>query len=640
MFLFTCSGFAVSGRPSRTSSRYAYEIDQYNVSIQVGEDNVYHVTEELNVHYNQSRRGILRYITYRGAIGREIEGKLLQHSYRAKITDVNVEGAPFTTYKEDGNFVIQIGDPNRYVTGDQSYRISYSYDPGEDGTSILDEVYYNLIPDDWDAPIAAGAFTVTLPKSFDTQKVEFTGGRYGGVDTGLVDWSVSGNTISGQLTRSLSPGEGITLRVNLPDGYFVGVRTDLGLVVLLYAITLAAGAAGIFLWFKLGRDEKLVPTIEFYPPEGLTSADVGYIIDGYSDNEDLISLIIYWASKGYLKIEETDPGFVLYKLQELPMDAKSYENILFQGLFHSRDSVSDKELEEKFHSTLESSKTQLKDYFQSSKSRRIFTRSSQVARVLASLIAIVPIAALALLGSYIKVVSELWFVPVALFAVLFLVSLILMMVTYDRWNSQSSGKRLGLFGGSCVLCGVSLLFLMCYGVYIVSMPAATLLCIGASVLLALLAVVMKKHTPQGQAWTEKILGLREFIETAELDRINTLVEENPEYFYSVLPFAYVLGLTDKWAKQFESIAVPPPTWYVSSDPHSVYTTMWMVRRLNRCTRSMAHVMTSVPPPPPSARSSNRGSGRSGRSGGFSGGGHGGGGGRSWVKEDTKKSPLY
>lgn len=619
----------MSGRPSRTSSRYAYEIDQYNVSIQVGEDNVYHVTEELNVHYNQSRRGILRYITYRGAIGREIEGKLLQHSYRAKITDVNVEGAPFTTYKEDGNFVIQIGDPNRYVTGDQSYRISYSYDPGEDGTSILDEVYYNLIPDDWDAPIAAGAFTVTLPKSFDTQKVEFTGGRYGGVDTGLVDWSVSGNTISGQLTRSLSPGEGITLRVNLPDGYFVGVRTDLGLVVLLYAITLAAGAAGIFLWFKLGRDEKLVPTIEFYPPEGLTSADVGYIIDGYSDNEDLISLIIYWASKGYLKIEETDPGFVLYKLQELPMDAKSYENILFQGLFHSRDSVSDKELEEKFHSTLESSKTQLKDYFQSSKSRRIFTRSSQVARVLASLIAIVPIAALALLGSYIKVVSELWFVPVALFAVLFLVSLILMMVTYDRWNSQSSGKRLGLFGGSCVLCGVSLLFLMCYGVYIVSMPAATLLCIGASVLLALLAVVMKKHTPQGQAWTEKILGLREFIETAELDRINTLVEENPEYFYSVLPFAYVLGLTDKWAKQFESIAVPPPTWYVSSDPHSVYTTMWMVRRLNRCTRSMAHVMTSVPPPPPSARSSNRGSGRSGRSGGFSGGGHGGGGGRSW-----------
>lgn len=619
----------MSGRPSRTSSRYAYEIDQYNVSIQVGEDNVYHVTEELNVHYNQSRRGILRYITYRGAIGREIEGKLLQHSYRAKITDVNVEGAPFTTYKEDGNFVIQIGDPNRYVTGDQSYRISYSYDPGEDGTSILDEVYYNLIPDDWDAPIAAGAFTVTLPKSFDTQKVEFTGGRYGGVDTGLVDWSVSGNTISGQLTRSLSPGEGITLRVNLPDGYFVGVRTDLGLVVLLYAITLAAGAAGIFLWFKLGRDEKLVPTVEFYPPEGLTSADVGYIIDGYSDNEDLISLIIYWASKGYLKIEETDPGFVLYKLQELPMDAKSYENILFQGLFHSRDSVSDKELEEKFHSTLESAKTQLKDYFQSSKSRRIFTGSSLVARVLASLIAIVPIAALALLGSYIKVVSELWFVPVALFAVLFLISLILMMVTYDRWNSQSSGKRLGLFGGSCVLCGVSLLFLMCYGVYIVSMPAATLLCIGASVLLALLAVVMKKHTPQGQAWTEKILGLREFIETAELDRINTLVEENPEYFYSVLPFAYVLGLTDKWAKQFESIAVPPPTWYVSSDPHSVYTTMWMVRRLNRCTRSMAHAMTSVPPPPPSARSSNRGSGRSGRSGGFSGGGHGGGGGRSW-----------
>lgn len=98
------------------------------------------------------------------------------------------------------------------------------------------------------------------------------------------------------------------------------------------------------------------------------------------------------------------------------------------------------------------------------------------------------------------------------------------------------------FSAALVCCaGCPSLFLMCYGVYIVSMPAATLLCIGASVLLALLAVVMKKHTPQGQAWTEKILGLREFIETAELDRINTLVEENPEYFYSVLPFAYGVG---------------------------------------------------------------------------------------------------
>lgn len=595
----------------------------------MGEDNVYHVTEELDIHYNHSRRGILRYITYRGAIGREIEGKLLQHSYRAKITDVQVEGAPFSTYKEDGNFVIQIGDPNRYVTGDQSYRISYSYDPGEDGTTILDEVYYNLIADDWDAPIAAGTFSVTLPKGFDSGEVEFTGGRYGGVDTSLVDWSVSGNTISGSLTRSLYPGEGVTLRVNLPDGYFVGVRTDFGLVVLLYAIILLSGVVGVLLWFKLGRDEKLVPTIEFYPPDGLTSADVGYIIDGYSDNEDLISLIIYWASKGYLKIAETDKGFVLYKLRNLPGESKVYEEILFRGLFHERDSVSNRELEQKFHTTLESAKAQLKDYYQSAKSRRIFTRSSLVARVLAAFLAVVPVAALALLGSYIKVASELWIVPVALFAMFFLFSLILMMVTYDRWNSQSTGKRLGLFGGSCVLCGVSLLFLMCYGVFILSMPVATLLCTGVTVLLSLLAVVMKKHTPQGQTWTEKILGLREFIETAELDRINTLVEENPEYFYSVLPFAYVLGLTDKWAKQFESIAVAPPSWYVSSDPHSVYTTMWMVRRLDRCTRSMARAMTSVPPPPPSARSSNSGGGHFGGGGGFSGGGHGGGGGRSW-----------
>ena len=41
------------------------------------------------------------------------------------------------------------------------------------------------------------------------------------------------------------------------------------------------------------------------------------------------------------------------------------------------------------------------------------------------------------------------------------------------------------------------------------------------------------------------------MKTVEKDKINELVEENPNYFYDILPYAYVLGVSDKWSKKFE-----------------------------------------------------------------------------------------
>ena len=41
-----------------------------------------------------------------------------------------------------------------------------------------------------------------------------------------------------------------------------------------------------------------------------------------------------------------------------------------------------------------------------------------------------------------------------------------------------------------------------------------------------------------------LAGLRDFIETAELERMKVIAEQSPHLFYHILPFAYVFGLTD------------------------------------------------------------------------------------------------
>ena len=57
----------------------------------------------------------------------------------------------------------------------------------------------------------------------------------------------------------------------------------------------------IFLWYKFGRDEQIVETVEFYPPEGFNSLEIGYLYKGKAENQDVISLLIYLANEGYIK---------------------------------------------------------------------------------------------------------------------------------------------------------------------------------------------------------------------------------------------------------------------------------------------------------------------------------------------------
>ena len=56
-----------------------------------------------------------------------------------------------------------------------------------------------------------------------------------------------------------------------------------------------------------------------YPPQGMTPAEVGYVLDGTADKKDLISMILYFAEQGYLTIEQTNKKkFTLHKQCDIP----------------------------------------------------------------------------------------------------------------------------------------------------------------------------------------------------------------------------------------------------------------------------------------------------------------------------------
>ena len=131
-----------------------------------------------------------------------------------------------------------------------------------------------------------------------------------------------------------------------------------------------------------------------------------------------------------------------------------------------------------------------------------------------------------------------------------------------------------------------------------------------------------KRTVYGDELVGKIRGFRNFLEVAEKPKLEMLVEQDPTYFYNILPFTYIFGLSDKWIKKFEGIALDVPTWYTPTT-----TMVFNTNRFNSFVEDTMSRATTSMTSSPNSSSSSGGSFSSG--GGFSGGGFGGGGGGSW-----------
>ena len=292
----------------------AYNTMAYNVQLDLYENNSFVVTEDVTVNFTEPRHGIFSNIPYKGTTTRQVDGKTVLEKYRMKISDVQVENYNFDTYTENGNLVIRIGSEDEYVEGPQTYHISYRCTLYDDENAAFDSLYWNILPNEWPTSIVSSSMTVKMPKAFDPSMVEFIAGDYGRADMGAVEWSVSGTTIKADTTRMLNAGEGVTVNVILPEGYFAGEKTMAWMQWLMMLIIVVAPLLSLLLWFRFGRDPRVVRTVEFYAPEGVSPAELGYIIDGAVDSKDIVSLIIYWANSGYLTIrEDEETKFTLIK---------------------------------------------------------------------------------------------------------------------------------------------------------------------------------------------------------------------------------------------------------------------------------------------------------------------------------------
>lgn len=410
--------------------------------------------------------------------------------------------------------------------------------------------------------------------------------------------------------------EGITLLFTLPEGAlssYTATRVFTGETALILLVCVAVVALA-YLCARLCRTKReLITTVNIKAPDGMDPLQMGKLLDGIADGEDVTSMIYYFADKGYLSInlsDEDDP--VLLKNGDLPETAPAHQKTLFKGLFKNGNEIAVSSLKYKFYESADSAKEQL-----SARTIPRYEKKSLLGTAACVLLSVLTAFLLPLVAGFIRIGHGYFYwqgVIVAIPAVVVCLIEIWRRSYRYKWNK---GKSLGVLLAELVVCAIAAVaFSYLFAEHILT--GIQTACLVLSVCLCGLIA------PTTLSWTEKycdtlgqILGFKDFIVHTEEDKIKFMLEESPELYYHILPYAQVLGVSDEWEKKFEKILIEPPSWCVST-----HMTVFDYMILNRCIRRAT--ISMMMRPQKNGRVGRSGGG--GRFGGFSGGGRGGGGG--------------
>ena len=408
--------------------------------------------------------------------------------------------------------------------------------------------------------------------------------------------------------------EGITVEFIFTDGVledFTKTRIlteDIWKILLGGTVCVLASFVTLFL---TKRKNLIIPTVNVKAPDDLDPLQMGKMLDGAVDTEDVTSMIYYFAHQGYLSInlEDEKNPILLKKVAHLPDDAPIHEKTLFNGLFASGDSVCAEDLAFKFYEKVEVAKLQLPAV-------KMYQPKSVVGYLAGGLIGglfafLTPMlmAVCKVGGGYVYPFGFAYLLPIA---VLLFSGFLCENYRY-KWKKS---RRVWIWIGSLAFAALMLtLWVFTLAHHIMTeyeMLLTGLTAIGCTLITSSALSRREEYCNElGQ-----ILGFKDFIVYTEEDKIKEMLEINPELYYKVLPYAQVLGVTNEWENKFASLVLTPPAWCVGSR-----MTVFDYMLLHRCvSRSMASAMQ--------APRNNGGVGRSGGGGsfgGFGGGGHGGGG---------------
>lgn len=586
-----------------------YTITDYNFYGKLNEKNQLAVTETITVDFSEKRHGIYRDFPSYFTIDVQDNDDIKTMKYKEEFSKVST-GKDKHSIENGEVFSIKIGDKNKTLIGTHTYTISYICTIYDDRIDSFDFFYYSPLGTSWATTIDNFNFQIDFEKPLPSQtQFQLYSGPQDEFENVLdVTYNYSSNSIYGNV-HNVPANNAVTVFCYLPQGYFTDTKKVSPILSWLFGI-LAVIIFFVTLYYAFTtRHKSPVQTVEFYPPENISPAEVGFIIDNNADDIDFISLYPYWAQKGYISITEEGKTFTLTKLKDLPDDAPKFMKTFFEATFSDSDTFELSDLSTSFIKEIDSAKKSLQEKYTG---KHQLYKNMSLSRGLLWLSFIFTSLSLGL-SSPVSLFDNIFSIPILI------PELVLGFIINSRVYIKYFKKGKKVFLTIILVLLIALLFPFTVGMFYVNGQlhiSVVVILLSLFIIVCLINGLLIQRTDYNLEITGKLLGLKEFIKTAELPRLKEITEENQFYYYDIFPYTMVFGLTEKWSKKFESISLQAPGWYASRNRIGYFN-------YHDFTKSFTSSVTNQVNSTRSAMSS------SGSGGGSSGGGGGGGGGGSW-----------
>jgi hypothetical protein len=348
-----------------------------------------------------------------------------------------------------------------------------------------------------------------------------------------------------QSPRPLREGDALMVNVVFPAGvitsppaleqawWFVRANTILLLPLIILTIMLA-----LRLIKGLPQQGRVTIVPQYEPPEDLSAAEVGLLLDDQLDPRDVTATVIDLAIRGYIQLEQTSPDegvdfqgqdFIL-RLRRPIAEWHGLAPYEYSMLFHSFYGGSWTKLSSlalRFYSAVPVMRSQVVNSLRSKGMYWVDPKDAQKFRILN-------------------------------FGVLLVVLYIV------QWLGIFS------FGDSWLLTAIA-----------ISISALIVQLVGQKI---------TAKTLKGLRTLEKIRGFQQFLDSVEGDRLERLPTD---LFEKWLPYAMALGVEHHWANSFADVAIGPPLWFDGCTAE-VFNTTRLARLLERFTHQSVRNFTILP----------------------------------------------
>ena len=144
-------------------------IKYFNSNVVIQKDGSIVVVEEIKYYFDSPRHGIFRNIPFT----KYSNGKRYDLDFTfIPVTDDSNKRYHVSKSKDGEQWVLKIGDPDRTISGDHTYIISYTVKGALGYFTEHDELFWNVTGNGWDVPIQKASDTILFPEKLSEDKIK------------------------------------------------------------------------------------------------------------------------------------------------------------------------------------------------------------------------------------------------------------------------------------------------------------------------------------------------------------------------------------------------------------------------------------------------------------------------------------